>query len=53
MNKKLNDVSFICQELLVEFFLKLTWREKMFDFVEAFRATLEEKGYKLDKWKRQ
>ena len=26
--------------------------EKMLDFVEVFRATLEEKGYKLDKWKR-
>ena len=26
--------------------------EKVLDFAEAFRATLEEKGYKLDKWKR-
>ena len=26
--------------------------EKMLDFAEAFRVTLEEKGYKLDKWKR-
>lgn len=27
--------------------------EKILDFSEAFRATLEEKGYKLDKWKRK
>jgi len=26
--------------------------EKFLDFVEAFRSTLEEKGLKLDKWKR-
>ncbi len=26
--------------------------EKFLDFAEDFRATLEEKGYKLDKWKR-
>lgn len=26
--------------------------EKFLDFAEAFRATLEQKGYKLDKWKR-
>lgn len=26
--------------------------EKMLDFAEVFRVTLEEKGYKLDKWKR-
>ena len=27
-------------------------REKFLDFAEAFRGTLEQKGYKLDKWKR-
>ena len=26
--------------------------EKFLDFAEAFRSTLEQKGYKLDKWKR-
>ncbi len=26
--------------------------EKFLDFAEDFRATLEEKGYKLEKWKR-
>lgn len=27
-------------------------RERFLDFLEAFRARLEQKGYKLDKWKR-
>ena len=27
-------------------------REKFLDFLEEFRSILEEKGYKLDKWKR-
>jgi len=27
-------------------------REQFLDFLEAFRATLEQKGYKLDKWTR-
>ena len=27
-------------------------REKFLDFAEAFRTTLEQKGYKLEKWKR-
>ena len=27
-------------------------REKFLDFAEAFRSNLEQKGYKLEKWKR-
>ena len=27
-------------------------KERFLDFLEAFRARLEQKGYKLDKWKR-
>lgn len=27
-------------------------KERFLDFAEAFRGTLEQKGFKLDKWKR-